>query len=309
MSRWSMVRPLRVAVLCSALAALASPIHAQEPPVLRGQVVDSITGAPLAGTLVRISALNRYTVTNDGGWFVFPGLEERLYLLNVGQLGYADAIAATTVPQGSPLRIRLVPKPVELEAVRAYNNRLNSEAKARAHPYILIGSGFFQVFDRDKILETGAVHCLEFLALGPHMPVVRCDLNDPTESMCTRMPLMHRLDLGRMGTISNRTWVDRQRSRERRGISGIKWVAQPPVFLDDEYMPGGIAGLADVPMGDIHRVETFGIRGEISIRFYTAGYLQLLATGVRRPVFHLAETERYSPPWIVVQPDTVGGWR
>ncbi|MEX0891586.1 MAG: carboxypeptidase regulatory-like domain-containing protein [Gemmatimonadota bacterium] len=301
--------PLRAAVLCSALAALASPIQAQEPPVLRGQVVDSITGAPLAGTLVRISALNRYTVTNDGGWFVFTGLEERLYLLTVGQLGYADAFPAAVLPQRTPLRIRLAPKPVELEAVRAYNDRLNSQARARAHPYILIGAGFYRAFDRDKILETGAVHGLEFLALGPHMPVVRCNLNDPTESMCTRMPMMYGLDLGRMGRVYGGTSVGGSRSGARRGIAGIKAVAQPPVFLDDEKMPGGIAGLADVPMGDIHRVETFGIRGEIQVRFYTAGYLQLLATGVRRPVFHLAETERYSPPWIVVQPDTVGGWR
>jgi hypothetical protein len=60
-------------------------------------------------------------------------------------------------------------------------------------------------------------------------------------------------------------------------------------------------------MSTLHRVETFGARGELEVRLYTAAYLEELATGAGRPLFAVPRADVYEPPATVVRPDTAGG--
>lgn len=280
---------------------------AQQGEQLRGRVVDAVTGFPIAGAVVRIPVLERYTITNEDGWFGMGGLEKRRYGLEVAQLGYSLATPWARLPQADPLTILLTPQPIELEAVRAYNHKLDRDAKRHA-----FGRGrFYRVFDREDILATGADNGVEFLRQGPRMPIVVCDMNDPLELLCTRRPfhgvagVLAALPLftGRTRVSAGASGAQAEALGRSNRIAAIKGLAFPTVYVDDYLVPGGIAALKDVSLGDVHRVETYGMRGETEIRFYTAGYLELLATGATRPVFTLPPRYQYHPPTVL--PDTV----
>jgi hypothetical protein len=305
---------LRLPAAATLLLLLGAPDpgSAQESQTLRGQVVDSLTGAPVPGAIVRVSALERYTITNDAGWFIMTGLPAGWHALEASQLGYGQATPWVRLPQDAPLVVYIAPQPIVLDAVRAHNDRLYREARARAHRWVAQGAGFFRVFDRDKILATGAADALEFLRRGPRMPIKICDINDERERLCTRIAFEGATGAGMMG--GNFTAWERQelsarlrRARNRDRISAIKAMAYPPVYLDDEYVTGGLASLDTLPTGDIHRVETYGLRGEKEIRLYTAAYLELLATGVRRPVLMVPPRHLFDPPALAVDPDPVQG--
>ncbi|MEX2609682.1 MAG: carboxypeptidase-like regulatory domain-containing protein [Gemmatimonadota bacterium] len=301
-------RRLPAAALLVLAALVTAPGAAQELHELRGQVVDSLTGAPVAGALIRMPMVRRHTITNAEGWFRFTGLQARIHYVAVAQLGYRSVTPAVMLPQAAPLVIRITPEPVVLEAIRVYNDRLHRDALRRGQ--------FFRAFDRGEILATGAADGLEFLRLGPRMPIVLCDKNDHQERLCTRRPFDGATGASLMGGVYRAGALQAPRSRvlalldlmgRYDALAAVKGLAYPPVFLDDHLLPGGLAALEAIPMSTLHRVETFGTRGELEIRLYTAAYLEELATGAERPMFAVPSTDVYEPPVTVLRPDTARG--
>jgi len=251
------------------LPVLAPAPRALEAQTLRGRVVDALTDQPISGALVRLNDGERATTTQENGWFQFDGLTSGAVELSVHQLGYSDLTATVAVPGTDPLVLRLQPQPIELEGVEAYNERLRHDALRRAHDL----DAFYRTFDRDDILASAATNALGFLTEDVGIPILPCDGAREELGLCVRKPGLHPCDLGGC----------RATNGQFRGISGIRWVARVPVYLDDAPLPGGLTALEERTLEDIYRVESFGDRGERQLRFYTGGYLQYLSTGAERP--------------------------
>ena len=278
---------------------------AQGSEVLIGVVVDSLTGTPIAGALVRMAQQDAYTVSVADGRFVVRNLRSGYHLITFSRLGYEDAIRYVRVPADGPIEVRLTPRPVELEALTATSDKLHKDALRMAHN---IG-GFFKTFDRNDVIESGVLTALDFLAVGARIPLRPCEKSHPERGTCTIAPFLHPLDLGRGGKVYNASGLANQALGSRggggqRGVAGIRRTSSMPVFLNDEYLQGGLDALARLGVGDVERVETYGARGEAMIRVYTSGYLEELATGRQRPNFALPRLEYFQPS---IWDDSIGG--
>lgn len=53
--------------------------------------------------------------------------------------------------------------------------------------------------------------------------------------------------------------------------------------------------LGTYTLHDIHRIETYGDRGERQIRLYTSGYLRMVELGAARPDFSVPAWHRFDP--------------
>lgn len=114
-------RFLTLALAAAALAA-AEPAYAQ---IIRGQVVDASTGAPIQGAFVVLldSAGVHWgeTLSGDGGAFVVRAPRPGRYVLRAERIGYADRLSDTLrLAQGQVLTYRFAigVKPVNLEGLK-----------------------------------------------------------------------------------------------------------------------------------------------------------------------------------------------
>jgi hypothetical protein len=130
-----MRRILTLAVLAVAGAVFLAPasVAGQTPDgaTVTGVVVDAITGAPLAGSAVRIDGLERSTTTGPNGEFQLRGVPPGRRLIIVRQLGYVQLREALVVQSdGGPLRLELQPDPVMLQAIRVQLDRFERRRAA-----------------------------------------------------------------------------------------------------------------------------------------------------------------------------------
>lgn len=100
--------------------------HAQTPafePRFVGQVVDTATGAPLAGASVELSPFGAQ-LTDDDGFFEFRRVPSGVYTLKITYAGYIPYDTSITLPHLPSVRIalsriNLFMQPVEVHALRA----------------------------------------------------------------------------------------------------------------------------------------------------------------------------------------------
>ena len=103
--------------------ATTGPISPNASGDIAGAVVDSVTAKPLSGGEVRITqggAIVATTTTDPFGRFVVHNLSPGTYLLEIRYLGYRPAsreVSVTDTGAGRTLDVRLVPIPINLEAV------------------------------------------------------------------------------------------------------------------------------------------------------------------------------------------------
>lgn len=123
------------------LTALLLPgaLHAQEG-VLRGQVVDAVTRAPVQGAEVVVTPGGGTVVTDDQGAFLMPGLAPGLYTATASSLGYAPVTR-------SELRVR---------SSRSTFVLLEMEARALALEGLVVSQGAFDV-PREAPLSTAVL--------------------------------------------------------------------------------------------------------------------------------------------------------
>lgn len=102
-----------------ALLAATSDVGAQFPGELRGDVVDVLSGRPVASAVVRAAGTS--TTTAAAGVFHLRGLEPGEHLLAVTAAGYLAAERRVVVENGkvTDVRIELVPDVVAVEGVVA----------------------------------------------------------------------------------------------------------------------------------------------------------------------------------------------
>ena len=114
----SICRFVRSAAPCSLLALGALPALGQrtDPPHghVVGQVVDAITGAPVAAALIRLTPLHHEALTRADGRFAMNDVTPGVHTLSVQRLGYSGATQRVTVRPGETAEVRVV---LEVSAV------------------------------------------------------------------------------------------------------------------------------------------------------------------------------------------------
>lgn len=117
----------RPGVLVTFLLFLVTPLQAQRPGqvVLRGNVVDADSHAPVVGAFVSASPSNQGVLTDSLGRFALPADRAASYPIRITQLGY-HALEAT-MPREAESRaftVGLKPDPIELEGLTVLAERM-----------------------------------------------------------------------------------------------------------------------------------------------------------------------------------------
>src|SRR5262245_11177085 len=127
-----MIRQLLPMLRCSAVSAVVAlaitPWSGQaqrsSPLVLRGIVVDSVSGAVLPGAAVEVHGQRIIAFTDAQGRFALNKVAAGSLMLRTRLIGYSDNATAYQVDQNiDSLRIKLAPNPVVLAAIEVVTNR------------------------------------------------------------------------------------------------------------------------------------------------------------------------------------------
>lgn len=94
----------------------ASSSEASEKVVLNGFIRDSQTGETLIGAHVLLPSIGAGAVTNDAGFFAFPGIPSRNTEIAVSYIGY-ERLDTTLVAQSSALQLGLHPSTETLSGI------------------------------------------------------------------------------------------------------------------------------------------------------------------------------------------------
>jgi hypothetical protein len=252
----------------------------QAAPVtdLVGAVVDARDGSPVAGAVVRVPAVNRYTLSGEDGRFTLRNVSRGEQAVLVHRIGYRERTFRLVVQPGLLHLLEVEPEPILLEGVEVVvgedpaHRILDSAARIRAsgRPGVWGEVVFWSAWDREDIDAAGFDEPRAFLTRGPPRIVIRpcVGLGLPADRLCVSPPFGGMRLLPAWGSPP----VTGLGAGRGRGV---------PVFLDDR--PMALEDLDSFTMDLVHRVETYGDRGEQGIRLYTEGYLRLVAEGLVQP--------------------------
>ncbi len=114
--RWD---ALLLAATVIAAPGLLSGQDAEEADgvTLEGEVLDVVSGVPVAVAIVAIPALNRSTVTDDLGYFRLEGVPAGFYPIRVIRLGYESLEAEVPINGQEVLALYITPGPVALDGI------------------------------------------------------------------------------------------------------------------------------------------------------------------------------------------------
>jgi hypothetical protein len=305
------------------LALLVAHASAQSGVSFRGRVIDASTGAPMNQAIVRVPVSGKYTLTNADGLFRIDGVPRGLQNVVVVNLGYGELSVRLNVQPDSVYTISISPQPIQLAPVVVVASRfMDQRSERRVQDMERFGRGepvAWRKWDRDKILASGHAKPLDFLSKTARVSIRKCTgLGMPSNRLCVGVPydgLQHPLYGG------NASWTAETARRDAvqlgntpgRGgnLSGYfasKYNRDPAsapltinsvvvtVYLDD--VPLRLEDLRKYKMEDMHRIESYGNRGERGIRFYTSGYLRLVEAGLIKPeTVATREVYEFPVPW------------
>jgi len=98
--------------------------------LLRGQLLDADTKAPVTGAFIALDAESRGVLTDSLGAFMLPVGTADAYALKVRQLGYRDLVVTITAESARrPFFLQLDPDPVEIEGLRVLVQRFQDRRR------------------------------------------------------------------------------------------------------------------------------------------------------------------------------------
>lgn len=150
---------ISVAVVLAALLArdaLAQERETVEPFDLVGFVTDLETGQPLVGAFVALEGSDWGSVTDERGRYRIPDAFPGPAVLTAEQLGYEELFWHGNIADGSPVELRMEPKPVELEGLRVVTDRFRSRRNSTATSV--------QTFDSEDLATAPQATVLDFVA-------------------------------------------------------------------------------------------------------------------------------------------------
>lgn len=225
------------------LAGATVRAEAQEPVVFEGQVVDTYLGQPVEGALVVLPETRRADgstvsgIADASGRFSIPDVPAGPSLVSVGRIGYADLVQVLDIQEGQFVEVALLPKPVVLEGIEVYVDRL--ESRLRGLPFAA------STYPEAELRFAPDMSVADYLDSRPGFEFVPCFA-------------------GASGAVF-------ARGRECMRTRGVT-PQRPRVFIDDAPAFGGVQELASLPTTEVYRVEV--IRGCGQIRVYTVSYTE-----------------------------------
>lgn len=160
------------------VAALAFPARPAAAQTVIGQVLDDATSAPLAVTTVMLldstDTAGSVGEADSTGWFALRAPADGRYRLFADRLGYGEVVSDTLAVRAGPsteVEIRMVPTPVELEAVvvSAERRRLRLEEKGYYRRRD-VSPGYF--LDAENIVEQRPQRTTDLLRMMPGLRVL-----------------------------------------------------------------------------------------------------------------------------------------
>ena len=203
-------------------------------------------------------------------------------------LGYGERTVHIEVRPDSTYVIRLEPQAIRLDPIVVQDwRRVGSLMNAAAFGRALRMSGttgdpvFWRSWNREQILASGQKEAFGFLRNGPPRVAIRKCAGlafAGLDQLCVGVPFN-----ARYGSRPADLMFGSGSDPRPGGLlpRGVVTSAALVVLIDDR--PVRLEDLADYDMASIHRVETFGYRGERGFRMYTEGY----AAGGRGVAHHL----------------------
>lgn len=244
------------ALLVSALQPVGvagAPPSAQTPVVLSGQVVDTYWGRPVEGALVMLSETRRPDgsqvtgITNADGRFSIADVPAGPSQVSVSRIGYADLVQVLDIREGISVEIAVIPKPVVLEGIEVYVDRLESRLRTLPHASA--------TFTETDLKMSPDLNVADYLDSRPGFEFVPCFQGGASEGLFNQ----------------------RRDCMRARGTTPQR----PRIFVDDAPAFGGVQELASLPSAEVYRIEV--IRGCGQIRIYTISFSE--GTAIRpRPL-------------------------
>ncbi len=240
---------------CFALLAAAAPAlevsgQAGAGVAFAGRVIDTYWGEPVEGAVVRLAETLRADgsrivgITGADGRFEIAGVPPGPSLVSVARIGYAELHQVLDIREGQFTEVVLIPKPVVLEGLEVYVDRL--ETRLRELPYVT------NTWGEPQLKAAPDLNVAEYLHSQPAFEFVPCfEDNSGTSIFGQRLNCIRT-----RGTMAQR----------------------PRIYIDDAPAFGGVEELASLPTTAIYRVEV--IRGCGQIRVYTNAYVE--GTAVRQ---------------------------
>lgn len=99
------------ALLLSASSGAAAQIRVE------GEVIDEVTGVPVAGVIVHFPELGLGTISDEMGYFEFDAVPGGLQFLATHHMGYQGVLREVPIVEGETWVLRLTPRPVPIEGV------------------------------------------------------------------------------------------------------------------------------------------------------------------------------------------------
>ena len=163
-----------ILVTATMMACLASPssVLAQDTDdltvVLRGLVMDELSGQPLHGAFVTPTGSDTGYLTDSTGVFLLKvARSNSAYALSAEQLGYVSAqFSVSTADAEGMIELRLVPDPVVLQGLHVLTDRFQSRRRAVATPV--------RSFDRGDLLRASSFDVADHLRYHSGIFVTAC---------------------------------------------------------------------------------------------------------------------------------------
>lgn len=143
---------MTIALLCQLLLApspppvmpairSAGPTPAVSRVDIRGQVMDSLSGLPLASAVVRLVELERRADTHADGRFVLAAVPAGTWTLLVSRLGYRPVRRTVTLGDSdlTGIVVRLVPAALELPGIVVTGGLRAQESEEAVQPVSVVG--------------------------------------------------------------------------------------------------------------------------------------------------------------------------
>jgi hypothetical protein len=227
----------------SGWAQVEPPAELGERAIVRGTVIDAISGTPLANTMVRLVEMRRGVLADSLGRFAMVDVPIGRHTIEVRQYGYEHVGGEIIVVVGlPPLDIELAPGPVALEGFTVIADRLalmNQRLQSRrdATPVSV------HALDQMRLARSPARNLIEFLRDDAFVEPVTCSVLG-----------------GRAGGAC--IWA--------RGVP-----VRPRVYIDEAPAIGGYDELGTYGPNDLYLVEVYSSGAEI--RAYTHNFMERMA--------------------------------
>lgn len=117
--------------LAVAALLLGAPSSVRAQLKVEGEVLDAVTGVPVAGVIVHFPDLGLGTISDEMGYFAFDAVPRGLQVLATHHMGYQAMLREVPIVEGETWLLRLTPRPVALEGVTVEADRAEAIEAAR----------------------------------------------------------------------------------------------------------------------------------------------------------------------------------